>query len=89
MRGVAQRTRFRREYKLLKRRGKDTEKLEEMVVMLAQGIQLPEHCKPHKLSGAYAGLWECHIENDWLLIYNVTNNEVILYRTGSHSDLFE
>ncbi len=89
MRRVTQRTKFRRDYKRQCQRGKNIEKLEAVVYMLAQGATLPEHSKPHKLSGAYAGLWECHIENDWLLIYNVTINEVTLYRTGTHADLFE
>lgn len=43
----------------------------------------------HQLSGEWKGVWECHIEPDWLLIYSVTPNEVVLIRTGTHSDLFE
>ena len=44
--------------------------------------------RPHKLSGEYDGLWECHIENNWLLIYNFNDTEIILFRTGTHEDLF-
>lgn len=43
----------------------------------------------HKLSGEWSGFWECHIESDWLLIYDVTDEAVLLAGTGSHADLFE
>jgi mRNA interferase YafQ len=86
---VAQRTKFRRDYKRQRQRGKDIDKLERIVYQLSQGLPLPELSKPHKLSGAYAGLWECHVENDWLLIYHFTERELVLYRTGTHTDLFE
>jgi len=45
--------------------------------------------RTHKLSGKYEGFWECHIESNWLLIYDVTDEEVLLVRTGAHADLFE
>src|SRR5271166_3662648 len=45
--------------------------------------------RAHKLSGEWKGLWECHIEPDWLLIYDITSAEVLLIRTGAHSDLFD
>ena len=71
------------------RRGKNLEKLIAIGRLIAAGVALPANAKPHKLSGEYANLWECHIEPDWLLIYNVNNEEVLLARTGSHADLFE
>jgi len=60
-----------------------------MVSLLQLGIELPENAYLHKLSGRYAGLWECHIANDWLLVFDLTDKEVLLARTGSHADLFE
>lgn len=56
--------------------------------LLAEHGALPAGYHPHQLSGDWKGVWECHIEEDWLLIYEVTDTEVILIRTGSHSDLF-
>ena len=50
---------------------------------------LPSLLQPHRLTGDLNGLWECHIEPDWLLIYDVNDDEVLLVRTGTHSDLFE
>lgn len=59
--------------------------------MLAKGKQLDhKQYRPHKLSGKYEDFWECHIENDWLLIWYIDNEDnLILVRTGTHSDLFE
>jgi mRNA interferase YafQ len=59
------------------------------VELLAETGMLPEAFRPHRLSGEWKGVWECNIEPDWLLIYDVTPAEVLLIRTGSHSDLFE
>lgn len=81
--------RFRKEYKLARKRGKDTQKLHAIVDLLARDLPLPERCRPHKLSGQYSGMWECHIESDWLLIYEMAENELQLFRLGTHSDLFE
>jgi mRNA interferase YafQ len=58
------------------------------VELLAEQGSVPQAYRPHKLSGAWSGVWECHIEPDWLLIYTVTDEEVLLIRTGSHIDLF-
>ena len=61
-----------------------------MVDLLAKGKSLPEKNKDHTLIGNYVGRRECHITPDWLLIYEISNDELILYltRTGTHSDLF-
>jgi len=56
--------------------------------MLAVDGELPAGYRAHKLSGEWKGVWECHIEPDWLLIYEVTANELVLIRTGTHRDLF-
>ena len=60
----------------------------EIVEKLVNDIKLEIRHKPHKLIGEYKNKFECHIEPDWLLIYEVTKDLVILYRTGSHADLF-
>lgn len=59
-----------------------------MVELLAETGTLPPAYYPHRLRGEWKGVWECHIEPDWLLIYDVTDKEVLLIRTGTHADLF-
>ena len=88
MRSVRQAAQFRNDFKRQKRRGKDIEELIAIVELLAQEGDLPAGYRPHKLTGEWKGVWECHIEPDWLLIYDVTPTEVILIRTGTHLDLF-
>ena len=88
MRRVLQRKQFLRDLKKQETRGKDTEKLFSLVRVLANDGRLPINFRPHKLTGEYQGLWECHIEPNWLLIYDILSTEIILARTGSHSDLF-
>ena len=70
--------------------GFDISLLTDIIKKLAAGDPLPEKNRDHQLSGDYAGCRECHITPDWLLIYEVDGDELILYltRTGSHSDLF-
>ena len=82
--------RFKKDYKLLQRRGYDLSLLENVVNLLATGAPLPAKYKDHLLSGDYSGCRECHITPDWLLIYEIIDNELVLYltRTGTHSDLF-
>ncbi|MGL4484034.1 MAG: type II toxin-antitoxin system YafQ family toxin [Anaerovoracaceae bacterium] len=72
------------------KRGYNPELIEEVIDMLANGISLPAKYKDHLLKGEYAGLHECHISSDWLLIYYIDGKELVLYltRTGTHSDLF-
>ena len=81
---------FKRDYKRIVKRGYDTRLLEEVIEMLAEQKPLPEKFRDHDLTGNYKGCRECHILPDWLLVYEVNNDELILYliRTGSHSDLF-
>lgn len=88
MRRITQRTQFRNDLKRQKRRGMDVEELIAAVELLAETGTLPDGYRPHKLTGEWKGVWECHIEHDWLLIYEVTATEVLLIRTGTHSDLF-
>ena len=82
-------TQFGKDIKRIKKRGKSQDKIKKILKKLINEQQLPENCKDHKLIGNYRGRRECHIEPDWLLIYKVSDTEIIFERTGSHSDLFE
>jgi mRNA interferase YafQ len=75
MRRITQRTQFRNDLKLQKRRGKNVEELIAAVELLAENGVLPKEYQAHKLSGEWKGLWECHIEPDWLLIYDITSQK--------------
>lgn len=88
MRLVVRGNRFQDQLKRLKRRGYNMRELYAAVDLLAEDGKLPAGYNPHLLTGEWGGIWECHIEPDWLLIYEVTDDEVILHRTGSHEDLF-
>lgn len=83
-------TRFKKDLKTASRRGYNLELLNDVVDKLASGQQLPEKNKDHELSGDYVGFRECHVAPDWLLVYRVVEEDLILYlmRTGTHSDLF-
>jgi mRNA interferase YafQ len=88
MREVIWHTVFKKEFKLAEKRGKNMKKLADIIDELSLGKTLPPKNKNHKLKGNYIGCWECHIEPNWLLIYQISPEELILMRTGSHSDLF-
>jgi mRNA interferase YafQ len=79
---------FRRDVKLAKKRGKDTDKLRELILLLERGTPLPPRYKDHPLTGNWQHHRECHLEPDWLLIYRVVGDDIYLIRPGSHSDLF-
>ena len=83
-------TSFKKDYKTIKKRGYNIKKLEKVIDILANEMQLPEQYKDHNLSGNYKGYRECHIEPDWLLIYKIHNDilTLTLVHTGTHSDLF-
>ena len=81
---------FKKDRKLMQKRNKELANLTEvMALLINEKPLLPKH-KNHLLHGKYIGKWECHIEPDWLLIYRIekSKNEVVFYRTGTHSDLF-
>lgn len=80
---------FKKDLKRLSRRGWNIGRLYTLIVLIQKDEPLPPSARPHKLSGEYAERWECHIESNWLLIYDVTDTEVLLVRTGTHADLFE
>lgn len=83
-------TQFRKDYKLAIKRGLKIELLEQIVALLAAGQSLPEKNKDHALIGNWVGHRECHILPDWLLVYRVEDDVLVLTLTctGTHSDLF-
>lgn len=82
--------RFKKEYRLMMKRGCDPKLFEYVVEELANGRPLARKYNNHALSGSFAGFRECHIQPDWLLIYIVENDilTLTLTRTGTHADLF-
>lgn len=80
---------FERDLRRAQSRGKDAEKLKQVIRLLVAEQRLPERCRDHKLVGNWLGRRECHIEPDWLLIYRIAGEKITFERTGSHSDLFE
>jgi mRNA interferase YafQ len=70
------------------RRGKNPEKIKEVILVLASGNTLDIRYKDHALSGKLSGFRDCHIDPDWLMIYRIEADTLYLERTGSHSDLF-
>ena len=79
---------YRRDTKRMLKRGKDFGKVDVIIGLLQQGDPLPAKYRDHALKGEFAGARDCHIEPDWLLVYEATEEVVRLYRMGSHSDLF-
>lgn len=81
---------MKKDLKAMKKRGKDMTKLVAFLSLLANGIPLPPQNKDHQLVGKLRDFRECHIEPDWLLIYQLHNDILILsaVATGSHADLF-
>ncbi|MDR2546672.1 MAG: type II toxin-antitoxin system YafQ family toxin [Lachnospiraceae bacterium] len=79
---------FKKDYKTCMKRGYNINLLQSVIDILAHLKPLPPQNKDHSLVGNYTGYRECHILPDWLLIYQQTEKELILYRTGTHSDLF-
>lgn len=81
--------RFKKSLKKMMKRGKDKTKIVDVVRMLAMGETLPPKYRDHALSGNLIGLRDCHIENDWVLLYYIQNDILVLSLadTGTHSDL--
>lgn len=82
---------FKKDLKLMNKRGVNLNDFRKVLDYLIIEGQVPISYKPHILSGKYKGVWECHINPDWLLIYDINNSIklVRLVRTGFHSDLFK
>ena len=83
--------RFKKDLKLSAKRGLNLDELDAIVERLASGQPLPEKNRDHALTGDYIGFRECHIRPDWLLVYRVDGEDLILFlfRTGTHTDLFD
>lgn len=81
---------FKKDYKKSKKRNLDVSLINKVIELLATGLPLPEEYKDHPLSGNWSNHRECHIQNDWLLIYQIKDDILVLEltRTGTHSDLF-
>jgi len=88
MRSIRRDAQFKRDVKRLLKRGKDMNKLKEIIEGLVRVRELPRRTRDHPLKGTLKDCRECHIEGDWLLIYRIEGSELSLIRTGSHSDLF-
>ena len=83
--------RFKKDLKMAKKRGYNLALLNDVVEKLARQEPLPKKNRDHSLTGDFIGFRECHIQPDWLLVYRVNDEELILFltRTGTHSDLFD
>ena len=89
MREIVHTSHFKKDYKRLRSSGKDIAKLAAAIKELQKGEVLSPIHRDHALIGNWSDWRECHLGGDWLLIYRVTEHEVILARTGSHSELFD
>ena len=81
-------TAFKKDLKRVSKRHYDRALLDAIVDLLRHAQPLPKSARDHQLKGEWLGCHECHIQPDWLLIYEATTTEVILTRTGTHADLF-
>ncbi len=84
-------TQFKKDYKVVVKRGYKTALLEDVIRLLCDEQPLPDKNRDHALTGSFVGFRECHIQPDWLLIYKVEQEilTLTLTRTGTHSDLLE
>lgn len=82
-------TQFKKDYKRIKKQNKDTSKLYSVIEDLSHGKKLSPKYKDHPLSGELKRMRDCHIEPDWLLIYELKPGLLSLTRTGSYSDLYK
>lgn len=82
---------FKKDLKKLQKRCEDLSLLKEVIMLLCKGKELPKKYRDHSLTGEYAGYRDCHIQNDWVLIYKIEEELSLLslHRTGTHSDLFK
>ena len=89
MKAVRRTSQFKQDVKRMERRNKDFAVVKTIIRNLIAGQALDPKYRDHALLGQYAGTRECHIEPDWLLVYELTLHEVVLIRTGTHTDLFD
>jgi mRNA interferase YafQ len=88
MKEIYQTSQFKKDFKRAKKRGKDIDKLKDVVGLIIKDQPLSERHRDHGLGGKWSGSRDCHIEPDWVLIYRVDGDALYLERTGTHSDLF-
>ena len=88
MREIVRATAFRKDVKRTDKRGKDMAKLRAVILLLIEDAPLEQRYRDHPLKGEWIGYRDLHVEPDWVLIYKVTETELFLARTGTHSDLF-
>ena len=81
-------TAFEKDMRRIRKQSKDLDKLEAIVNHLQNQERLPARCRPHLLRGDWKGHWDCHVDPDWLLLYRLTEKDLVLVRTGSHAELF-
>ncbi len=81
---------FKKDYKRISKRNYKLDLLKETLEILTKKGALPNEYRPHKLSGNYSAIWECHIQPDWLLLWSsdLNSKTITLFRTGTHADLF-
>jgi mRNA interferase YafQ len=89
MRAPSYSTQFHRDVKRLQKRGKDLNKLKQLIELLLAEQPLPPQFKDHPLKLNWGGYRDAHVEPDWVLIYSITDEYVHLERTGTHEELFE
>lgn len=85
---IIQSSQFKRDIKKAKKQNQDLDRLKSVIVLLAENQTLDDKYQDHLLTGNYKNFRECHIKPNWLLIYKIDNNELLLARLGSHSELF-
>lgn len=82
---------YRKQVKLLKKRGYNMALLSDVVTLISQGATLPARYQDHPLKGKFRGYRDCHIKDDWILLYKIEENvlKLTLIQTGTHSDILE
>jgi len=88
MREIVRKSQFKKDFKRLRSSGHNFAILAEVIIKLQKNEELPQSLRDHSLIGNWKECRECHLAGDWLLIYQLTEKELILVRTGSHSELF-
>lgn len=89
MNSILRKTQFKRDFKRILKQGKNPQDLETVLLLLMAGLRLPERLNDHPLKNNWEGYRELHIKPDWLLIYKIEDETLVLARTGSHVELFE
>lgn len=88
MKQLIQSSKFKKDLERMKKRGKNRDEFLVVLTLLQSGAAIPPKYKDHALTGNWLGYRDVYVENDWLLIYEATEESVFLARTGTHSDLF-